>query len=80
MDIDKIVPGHGGLCGLEKIQTYLDFFEPVAKIMKEMIKDERPQIEVVEFDGYPVFYPPRTPEWRRDSLAQWYQVYKKKLE
>ena len=80
MDIDKIVPGHGGLCGMEKIRTYLDFFEPLAKTMKDLIREGRTQEEVVEFDGYPDFYPPRTPEWRRDTFIQWYQVYKKKLE
>ena len=79
MDIEKIVPGHGPVCDLNEVQVYLDFFEPVVKIMKEQITEGRTQEEVVAFDGYPDFYPAATPERRRDSLAQWYHVYKNKL-
>jgi len=79
MDIEKIVPGHGSVCDLKEVQTYLDFFEAVAKMMKELIAEGRTQEEVVGFDGYPEFYSSETPERRRDTLAQWYQVYKAKL-
>ena len=79
LNVHKIVPGHGTVCGLDKVQVYLDFFESVAKIMKEQINEGRTQKEIVEYDGYPDFFPPRTPEWRRDSLTQWYQVYKSNL-
>ena len=63
-----------------KILDYnLDFFEPVVKTMKELIIEGRTQEDVINFSEYPDFYPASTPERRRDSLAQWYQVYKKKL-
>ncbi len=80
MDIDWIIPGHGPKCDLKEVQTYLNFFEPVAKVMKEMIADSRSMEEVIEFDDYPEFYPSDTPERHRDSLAQWYRVYKRKHE
>jgi len=79
MDIGKIVPGHGPVCDLKEVQVYLDFFEPVAKAMKKLISEGRTQEEVIGFDGYPRFYASETPERRRDTLAQWYQVYKAKL-
>jgi len=78
MDIKKIVPGHGPVCDLKEVQTYLDFFEPVAKIMKELIAEGRTQEEVVRFEGYPEFYASETPERPRDTLAQWYKIYKAK--
>ena len=80
MDIDKIVPGHGQICDLKEVQAYLDFFEPVAQTIKKLILEGQTREEVIEFDGYPEFYATETPERRRDSLAQWYQVYKKKPE
>jgi len=79
MDIEKIVPGHGPICNLKEVQSYLDFFEPVAKIIKELIAEERTEEEAVEFDGYPEFYASETPERRIGTLAHWYQVYKAKL-
>jgi len=79
MDIKKIIPGHGPVCDLKEAKTYLDFLEPVAKMMKELIAEGRTQEEVVRFDGYPEFYSSETPERRRDTLAQWYQAYKAKL-
>lgn len=79
MDIEKIVPGHGPICDLSEVNVYLEFFEPVARIMKELITEGRSQVEVVRFDGYPEFYASETPERRRDTLIQWYQVYKAKL-
>jgi len=75
-DIEKIVPGHGPICDLKEIQKYLDFFEPVSEIMKELIAEGRTLEEVVGFDDYPEFYASETPERRRDTLAHWYQVYK----
>jgi cyclase len=80
LGVEKLVPGHGALCVPEKIQTYLDFFEPVAKIMKEMITEGRSQAEIVNYDGYPDFFPPRMPEWYTSSLTQWYRTFKKKLQ
>jgi len=82
LGVKKIIPGHGALCGLEKVQTYLDFFEPVTKMMKELILDGRTLEEVVNFNGYPPFYPPEAgrPWWREGTLTHWYHVYKKKLE
>jgi cyclase len=80
LSIEKIIPGHGPVCDLNEVQVYLDFFEPVAKTMKELIAGGRTLEEVVSFDGYPEFYASETPERRRDTLAQWYQVYKAKLE
>ena len=79
MDIEKIVPGHGPVCDLQEVQTYLDFFERVVKIIKELIAEGRTQEEVVTFDAYPEFYASETPERRTDTLAHWYQVYKAKL-
>jgi len=80
LSIEKIIPGHGPVCDLNEVQVYLDFFEPVARTMKELIAGERTLEEVVSFDGYPEFYASETPERRRDTLAQWYQVYKAKFE
>ena len=82
MDIEKIVPGHGPVCDLKEVQTYLDFFDNVAKIMKDLITEGRTMEEVVTFDDYPQFYPvePLRPWWREETLAHWYQVYKKKLD
>ena len=77
LGVKKIIPGHGALCGLEKVQTYLDFFEPVAKIMKEMITEGRSQAEIINYEGYPDFFPPRTPEWYTNSLIQWYKTFKR---
>lgn len=79
MDIEKIVPGHGPICDLKEVQAYLNFIEPVARIIKELITEGRSQEDVVGFDGYPEFYASETPERRRDTLIQWYQVYKAKL-
>ena len=79
LDIQKIVPGHGPVCDLSEVQVYLGFFEQVAKIVKELIAEGRTREEVVRFDGYPEFYVSETLERRRDTLAQWYQVYKAKL-
>jgi len=79
MDIEKIVPGHGSICDQKEVQAYLNFFEPVARIMRELITEGQTQEEVVGFDGYPEFYISETPERRRDTLIQWYQVYKKTL-
>jgi len=79
MDIEKIIPGHGPVCDLNEVQVYLDFFEPVVNTMNELIIEGRTQEEVIEFGEYPDFYPASTPERRRDSLAQWYHVYKNKL-
>lgn len=79
MNIEKIVPGHGPICDLGEVQTYLDFFEPTTELMKKLISEGRTQEEVVGFDGYPEFYVSLTPERRRDTLAQWYQLCKTKL-
>ena len=79
MDIEKIVPGHGPVCDLKEVQTYLDFFEPAAKIRQELIEEGRTQEEGVEFKGYPEFYTSEIPERRRNTRAQWHQVYKAKL-
>ena len=79
MNIEKIVPGHGPLCDLQEVQTHLDFFEPVAKTVKRLIAEGRTQEEVIGFDGYPEFFALETPERRRDTLAQWFQVYAAKL-
>lgn len=80
LSIEKIIPGHGPVCDLNEVQAYLDFFEPVARTMKELIAGGRTLEEVVNFDCYPEFYASETPERRRDTLAQWYRVYKTKLE
>lgn len=79
LGVEKIIPGHGAVCGQEKVQTYLDFFKTVAKIMKEMITEGCSQAEVVSYKGFPDFYPPR-PGWRIDALKQWYQAFKSKME
>jgi hypothetical protein len=48
--------------------------------MKKLISEGRTREEVVDFDGYPEFYASETPERRRDTLAQWYHVYKVRLQ
>jgi hypothetical protein len=80
LSIKKIIPGHGPVCDLNEVQVYLDFFEPVAKTMKELVADGQTLEEVVSFDGFPEFYASETLERRRDTLAQWYQTHKVKLE
>lgn len=79
MDTEKIVPGHGPVCDLKEVQAYLDFFEPTTRIMKELIAEGMTQEEVIGFDGYPEFYASETRERRRDTLIQWYQVYRERL-
>ena len=79
LDIQNVVPGHGPVCDLGEIKVYLVFFEKVSKILKELISEGLTRKEVIEFDGYPEFYASETPERRRDTLAQWYGVYKAML-
>ncbi len=79
MDIEKIIPGHGPLCDLKEVEAYHNFFEAVTSTMKGLIAEGKTQEEVVWFGGYPEFYASETPERRRDTFAQWYQIYNEKV-
>jgi glyoxylase-like metal-dependent hydrolase (beta-lactamase superfamily II) len=80
MDVQKIVPGHGPLCDLTEVQTYLDFIEQTTKIMKELILEGRTREEVVNFNGYPEFYTPEAVDRRIDTFERWHEIYEMKHE
>lgn len=80
MSVEKIIPGHGPVCDLREVQIYLNYFEEVVRTIKELISEGRNREEVVGFEGYPEFYPSANPEWRKNTLAQWYHVYELKMK
>ncbi len=45
-----------------------------------MIADGRSMDDIIDYDDYPEFHLSDKPERRRDSLAQWYRVYKRTYE
>lgn len=78
MKIDKIVPGHGPLCGKEEVEIYLEFFKATSKIMKDLVEigvNERQAVKRSEFHD---FYPEYRKGVREQALANWYRFYKKR--
>jgi len=80
MDIERIVPGHGPLCGKEEVKIYLEFFESTTSIMKELIQKNMDEREIAQYKGFPAFYPPHRPEAQMASLVNWYSFYKQKAK
>ncbi|UCD45397.1 MAG: MBL fold metallo-hydrolase [Candidatus Bathyarchaeota archaeon] len=56
LDPETIVPGHGGPCGAEEVETQLAYFEATRATMLELIAGGATQQETIDHDGYPEFY------------------------
>lgn len=77
MRVDTIIPGHGLICDKEEVKTYLKFFEEVREKMKTLITQGKSEEEVLDYKNYPAFYKADKPNWIKDSLRRWYEVWKK---
>lgn len=75
MDVEKIVPGHGPLCGLDEVEKQLAWMKEVRRIMNGLIEDGATEEEAVNYD-YRAFYPTDRPEWQKRSYSLWYKVWK----
>lgn len=79
MEIDVVVPGHGPICGKEEIETYINFFEDTCSIIKELVESGAKEREIIEYEGFPEFYPEYRKGVRELALANWYKFYKEKF-
>ncbi len=79
IDIERIVPGHGPICDKEEVETYLEFFESISSVMKELVQKGLDEEEIAEYQGFPDFYPSRRPETKTTSLVNWYNFYKRQI-
>jgi cyclase len=72
MDVEKIVPGHGPLCGLDEVERQLKWMKEVRWIMKGLIEEGATEEEALDYE-YPTLYPTDRPEWQKRSWARWYR-------
>lgn len=77
IEIDVVVPGHGPVCGKEEIVAYINFFEDTCSTVKELVKSGAKKRDVINYEGFPEFYPEYRKGVRELALANWYKFYKK---
>lgn len=80
MDVDTIIPGHGPTCDKQEVRIQLKWFEDVRHEMKKLIEEGKSMEEAIRCEGYPQFYKAEYPDWRKNSLAQWYKVWTMKKD
>ena len=72
MDVEKIVPGHGPLCGLGEVERQLKWMKEVKWIMKGLIEEGTTEEEALNYE-YPTLYTTDRSEWQKRSWARWYR-------
>ena len=78
MDIDAVIPGHGPVCSKKEIKAYTIFFEDTSLKIKELVEDGAKEKEVINYKGFPEFYPEYRKGVKELAFANWYKFYKKK--
>jgi glyoxylase-like metal-dependent hydrolase (beta-lactamase superfamily II) len=79
LGFNLIIPGHGPKCDARELAKYIGFFEKTTKIIKSIVRSGGSKEDVLKFEEYPEFYPPRRPEGRTETLSNWYEYYKRRL-
>ena len=75
MDVEKIVPGHGPLCGRDEVERQLRWMKEVRWIMRGLIEDGASEEEATEYK-YPELYPADRVDRLKRSWSRWYQHWK----
>ncbi len=78
MEIETIVPGHGPLCDLEEVETYIDFFEATSSTMKELVQKGMSKKKAVKSKSFPDFHAEYREGIRELALANWHDFYGRK--
>ena len=79
LDFERIIPGHGPVCGKEEVKVYLDFFRTTRSIMKDLIQKGYSERQAVRSSKFPAFYPEYRKGVREQALVNWYSFYKRKI-
>jgi glyoxylase-like metal-dependent hydrolase (beta-lactamase superfamily II) len=78
MDVEKIVPGHGPICGKDEFIHHLKWLESLRDEMKKLIEGGASEDEAVIHDGYPPFYE-AVRDRKERSFRHFYRTWKRKL-
>jgi glyoxylase-like metal-dependent hydrolase (beta-lactamase superfamily II) len=78
LDVEYFIPGHGPVCGKEEIQEFLDYLEKAVVLMRKMITEGHKEETIIEKVSEIEYHPPRSEEWKVNSLKKWYQVLSQK--
>ena len=75
MDIMRIVPGHGPLCGLEEVRGHLEWMKDVKEEMMALIDEGVPEAEVTRAE-YPQLNTVFRSDWQSRCFPHWYRYWK----
>lgn len=78
LDVEYFIPGHGPVCGKDKVQEWLDYLDKAVVLMRKMITEGHKEETIIEKVNEIEYHPPRREEWKFNSLKKWYQVLSSK--
>jgi glyoxylase-like metal-dependent hydrolase (beta-lactamase superfamily II) len=78
MEIETVVPGHGPICDLKEVETYIEFFKSTSSVMKRLVHEGLKEKEATRHKELPDFYPEYRKGLRQLALANWYSFYEQK--
>lgn len=80
MNLEKIVPGHGPICGKEEVENYLNFMVKVKETIYKLIREGLKENEITDEISKIEFYQPTRPEFRRRTLEYWCKFWSEKAK
>jgi glyoxylase-like metal-dependent hydrolase (beta-lactamase superfamily II) len=78
LDVEYFIPGHGPVCGKEKVQEWLDYLDKAVVLIRKMITEGHREETIIEKVNEIEYHPPKREEWKLNSLKKWYQVLSSK--
>lgn len=77
MKIEKIIPGHGPICGKEEVERYLNFMERMKREIRELSEKGLEKNEIIDIISKIEFYQPIRLEMKRRTLEHWFNFWTK---
>ena len=80
LDVEHFLPGHGLVCGKDKIQEFRDYIKKAISLMKEMIAENSHKDDIINNVDQIEYHPARRAQWKKLTLEKWYDVITQKKE
>ncbi|MBN1329628.1 MAG: MBL fold metallo-hydrolase [Candidatus Heimdallarchaeota archaeon] len=78
LEAEYFIPGHGTVCGRDKIQEFLSYLEHVTNLMSKMVIENKSENEIIKEANLVSYHPPKREQWKELTLKKWLEVIKEK--
>ncbi|MFX0066860.1 MAG: MBL fold metallo-hydrolase [Candidatus Hermodarchaeota archaeon] len=77
LDVTHFIPGHGPVVDKNKVKEIINYMTNVRKVMKELIDEGKPEVEILKAAEEIEYYYTPKPQNKKRTLKSWFNFWNK---